>query len=312
METRAHHVWIGLFVVAAVICGALFSLWLNQSTRDQSYTQYEVLFHQGVSGLSEGNSVEYSGVRVGDVVSLRLDPEDPRNVVALIRVLSHIPIRQDTRARLALANITGSMSVQLHGGSPEAPLLITDTDPPPRILADQSPLGALLSDSGELIGNVNTVLSRMEELLSEDNVASVEQILSNLERTTAQFARLGDAPSRVAAGMEEISREAAQALAELRSLSQHAEGIMHDHAEGLMLDARQVTASLARTARGLETMLEENTGALESGLRGIQGLGPATVELRGTLSTLTRVLRRLEENPRAFLLGRDQIEEFSP
>ena len=57
METRAHHVLIGLFVVAAIISGALFSLWLNQSTRDQSYTQYEVLFHQGVSGLSEGNSV---------------------------------------------------------------------------------------------------------------------------------------------------------------------------------------------------------------------------------------------------------------
>lgn len=312
METRAHHVLIGLFVVVTAVGGALFALWLNQSTRDQSYTQYEVLFQQGVSGLAEGNAVEYSGVRVGDVVSLRLDPSDPRTVLAVIRVGSHIPIRQDTRARLALANITGSMSVQLHGGSPESPLLITQSDQPARIVADQSPLGALLSDSGELLGNVNEVLSRLEALLSEDNVANVEQILANLERTTAQFARLGDAPGRLVEGMEETSQQAAHALDELRALTRNTSGLLQEHAEGMLSDASRVTASLARMAQNLETLLDENRGAVEGGLRGIQGLGPATVELRGTLSTLARVLRRLEDNPRAFLLGRDQIEEFAP
>ena len=75
METRAHHVVIGLFVVLTLVGGVLFALWLNQSTRAQAYTHYEVLFNHGVSGLSEGNAVEYSGVRVGDVVELRLDPE---------------------------------------------------------------------------------------------------------------------------------------------------------------------------------------------------------------------------------------------
>ncbi|MFQ3787334.1 MlaD family protein [Halomonas sp. A29] len=312
METRAHHVVIGLFVVLAAVGGALFALWLNQSTRDQAYTQYEVLFNHGVSGLSEGNAVEYSGVRVGEVVNLRLDPTDPRNVLTLIRVQSQVPIRQDTRARLALANITGSMSIQLHGGTPDSPLLVTRGTQPPRITADQSPLSAMLSDSEELLGNVNRVLSRLEEVLSEENVHNVERILANLERTTAQLANLGDAPGRLVEHLNEVSREAARALAEIRGLAGRTGDMMQGHAEGMLVDARQVTTSLARTAQSLESLLENNQGALESGLRGVQGLGPATLELRNTLSSLNRLVRRLEENPRAFLLGRERIEEFSP
>ncbi|MCC5884038.1 MAG: MCE family protein [Halomonas sp.] len=312
METRAHHVVIGLFVVLAVGGGVLFALWLNQSTRAQAFTHYEVLFNQSVSGLSEGNAVEYSGVRVGDVVELRLDPTDPRNVMAIIRVESQIPIRQDTRARLALANITGSMSIQLHGGSPDSPLLIARGARPARIVADPSPLGALLSDSEELLGNVNRVLTRLEALLSEDNVESVEQILANLERTTAQFAALGDAPSRLAENMEEVSREAARTLAEFRALASRTGGMLEGQAEGVLDDARRLTSSLARTAQSLEELLADNHGAMESGLRGVQGLGPATIELRNTLSSLNRLVRRLEENPRNFLLGRDRVEEFTP
>lgn len=312
MEPRAHHVVIGLFVILAAVGGALFALWLNQSTRDQAYSEYEILFHHGVSGLSEGNAVEYSGVRVGEVADLRLDPTDPRNVLALIHIESQVPIRQDTRARLALASITGSMSIQLHGGAPDSPLLVTRGDEPPRITADQSPLSAMLSDSEELLGNVNRVLSRLEAVLSEDNVRSVERILANLERTTTQLANLGDAPGHLAERLDALSREAAHALTEIRALANRTGGMMQGHAEGMLVDARQVTASLARTAQSLESLLEDNQGALESGLRGVQGLGPATLELRNTLSSLNRLMRRLEEDPRAFLLGRDRVEEFTP
>ncbi|KAA0013558.1 MCE family protein [Billgrantia pellis] len=312
METRAHHVVIGLFVVLAVIGGALFALWLNQSTREEAYTHYEVLFHRSVSGLSEGNAVEYSGVRVGEVIDVNLDPNDPRDVIARIQVQSHVPIRHDTRARLALANITGSMTIQLHGGSPDSPLLVAQDETPPRIVADPSPLSAMLNDSEELLASVNRVLSRLESLLSEENVESVERILANVERTTANLATLADAPGRLTDRMGDISREAMRAFAELRTLADRTGGMLEGHAEEALLDARETTASLARTARQIERLLEDNQGALESGLRGVQGLGPVTLELRNTLSALDRLVRRIEENPTDFLLGRDRVEEFSP
>ena len=120
METRAHHVLIGLFTVLAVGGALLFALWLGKSSMDREYNYYEISFNRAVSGLSNGSSVEYSGIKVGDVETLWLEPDDPRKVRARIRVYSGTPIKQDTRARLALANITGSMTATARN-SPRQP-----------------------------------------------------------------------------------------------------------------------------------------------------------------------------------------------
>jgi phospholipid/cholesterol/gamma-HCH transport system substrate-binding protein len=312
METRAHHLVIGLFVILAIAGGLLFALWLDHSRSDRDHAHYEVFFDRSVSGLAVGNAVEYSGVRVGEVTDLRLDPADPRNVLARIRVLSHVPIRQDTQARLALASITGSMSIQLHGGTPESPRLIPDEDDPPRIVADPSPLSALLDDGEEIVSNVNRVLTRLDALLSEENTESMSQILANLEQTTANLAALGDGPSKLVAQLEALSRKATGTMAELGALTRQADNLLDGHGEEVMVAARQTTERLARTAARLEALLADNEGALKSGLQGIQGLGPASLELRQALGSLNRIIRRLEDNPTDFLLGRDRIEEFTP
>lgn len=77
METRAHHVLIGLCTVLVVAGALLFGLFLAKSSVDTEFKDYEVVFNEAVSGLSKGSSVQYSGIKVGDVVSLRLDPQDP-------------------------------------------------------------------------------------------------------------------------------------------------------------------------------------------------------------------------------------------
>ena len=71
METRAHHVLIGLFSVLVVVGGMLFGLWLAKASMDSTFKDYEVVFNEAVSGLSKGSSVQYNGIKVGDVVSLQ-------------------------------------------------------------------------------------------------------------------------------------------------------------------------------------------------------------------------------------------------
>lgn len=77
METRAHHVLIGLVTVLVVAGAMLFGLWLAKSSVDSTFKDYEVVFNEAVTGLSKGSAVQYSGIKVGDVISLRLDPNDP-------------------------------------------------------------------------------------------------------------------------------------------------------------------------------------------------------------------------------------------
>ncbi len=121
METRAHHVLIGLFTVIVVAGALLFGLWLAKSNVDSEFKYYEVVFNEAVSGLSRGSSVEYSGIKVGDVVNLRLDPNDPRRVLARVRLSGETPVKQDTQAKLALTGITGTSIIQLSGGTPPEP-----------------------------------------------------------------------------------------------------------------------------------------------------------------------------------------------
>jgi phospholipid/cholesterol/gamma-HCH transport system substrate-binding protein len=64
-----------------------------------------------VSGLRPGGWVLFNGLRVGEVASLRIDPEAPRQVIAVIHVDKNVVLRQDTGVALEFQGLTGN----LHG-----------------------------------------------------------------------------------------------------------------------------------------------------------------------------------------------------
>src|SRR3546814_20281963 len=113
METRAHHVLIGLFTVIVVVGALLFGLWLAKSSVDSEFKDYEVVFNEAVSGLSRGSAVEYSGIKVGDVVNLRLDPNDPRRVLARVRLSAETPVK-----RSAVRRVGKRVTVRVEPGGP--------------------------------------------------------------------------------------------------------------------------------------------------------------------------------------------------
>jgi len=312
METRAHHLVIGLFTVIAVAAALLFALWLGRADADRQYTFYEVGFDRPVSGLDTGNAVLFSGIRVGDVADLHLDPDDPRLVRARIRIDDSIPIREDTRASLALANITGSMSIQLQGGSPESPRLEGDRQNPPLIMAEPSPFSSLLADGETLVGGLNQLLVNANRLLSEENTRRIESILTNLDQLSGELALRSGELGEIVGIAERLSREASDLLQALTRLGESANSLVDQQGREAVDSAGQAMATLEGATRRLERLLEQNQGALDRGMQGFGDLGPAMRELRSTLGNLSRITRRLEESPSDFLLGREPIEEFSP
>ena len=93
-----------------------------------------VVFEGAASGLRKGGSVNFGGVRVGEVISLKLD--NPRRVVALAMVDNSAPIRKDTLAGLEFQGLTGIAAISLTGGSLEAPGVPLDVDGIPVLTAD--------------------------------------------------------------------------------------------------------------------------------------------------------------------------------
>ncbi|MGO3004548.1 MAG: MlaD family protein [Halomonas sp.] len=313
METRAHHVLIGFFTLATVAAALLFALWMSYASGQRDYQPYRILFERSVSGLSIGSTVQYNGIEVGDVTELTLDPADPRQVVANIRVYEDTPIKTDTRAKLAFASITGSMSVQLYGGTPESQRLIDQTDADaPFIQSDPSPIATLFDEGEDMIENINAILKSVNDLFDDNNREQAGTILNNIARITEMIANQQSALDENMALFSDVSRQATTTLESIDALSQEATQLLREDGRLVMQSAADASRDVASAAQRIEQLVETNAGAIEGSLQGAQDIAPALSSLRSTLNTLDRITRQLEDSPTDFLLGRDQIKEFRP
>jgi len=306
VETRAHHVLIGLFTVIVVASALLFGLWLAKSSVDTEFKDYEVVFNEAVSGLSNGSSVQYSGIKVGDVVSLRLDPEDPRRVLARIRLAGDTPVKEDTQAKLALTGVTGTSIIQLSGGTPQSPALKGKDGKLPVIVASPSPIARLINDSNDLLSGVNSLMQNANQMFSEQNIEHISKILEHLDVTTGTIADQREDIRQAMQQLGSIGKQAGSMLEQTSALMRNANGLLNEHGKEMIGSAEQAMKSLEQSSATINTLITANQDSLNSGMQGLNGLAPAVRELRETLTSLRTITRRLEADPSGYLLGSDK------
>ena len=307
METRANYVLIGAFTIAVAVFGLLFALWAAKFASDRSWQAYAVVFNEPVTGLSEGSSVQYNGIAVGTVQSLQLSPDDPRQVVARLRIDARAPVKSDTQARLSMTSLTGPPIIQLTGGSPDAPRLVdTTTREVPIIPTAPSALQ-------NIADTANRLVERLDGLLSEENITSIENTLANLENATAAF---GEGREDIAALLRSARQASEQLERTLANANSTIEGFDRAFVQELPPLMDRLDSTLARldsAADGADAILNENRAAINSfANEGLSQLGPTLGELRGLVRDLRRISDRLDRSPVRYLLGRDAPPEFEP
>ena len=312
METRAHHIIIGLFTLLAVGSAMLFALWLGKSSLDSSYQNYEVVFEEAVTGLSNGSPVQFNGIKVGEVVELRLDAVDPSKVLATIRVAASTPVRQNTQAKLSLAGVTGTSFIQLSSGPGDSPPLTARKGKLPQILATPSSISRLLSDGTGLLNKVSELLDNANKLFSQENSESFGKTLNNLELTTGAIAAQRADLQKAIEDFSKLAAQANSALVQATQLLATSNQLLKKHGGKTLEDLQQTMAALQRSSSSVESLLAQNQGALNQGMQGFGELQPALQELRQTLTNLRSISQRVEENPSGYLLGREQAKEFQP
>ncbi|MET0936756.1 MAG: MlaD family protein [Luteibacter sp.] len=312
METRAHHILIGLFTVLIVLAGLGFGVWLAKAHSDQEWNYYDIVFNEAVTGLSKGGAVQYNGIRLGDVMQLRLDPEDPRRVLARVRITGDTPLRKDTHAKLALTGVTGVAIIQLSGGSPGSPLLVGHDGEVPVIIADPSPLARLLSNGEDLIANITQAAARANELLSKDNVHRIERTLDHLDQTTGVIADEREDIRAMIKQLTVATKQANDTLVESQKLVHNANGLIEGQGKATLESAQHAMASLEHSMASVDRLINDNNDALNGGAASLGELGPALKELHDTLTSLRSITRRLDENPSGYLFGREKTKEFTP
>lgn len=312
MEPRAHHVLIGLFTVIVAGAALLFALWLGKSYKDVDLRHYTVIFSETVRGLTKGSAVQYSGIKVGDVVDLSLDPQDPGKVRARIRVDSTIPIHQDTRAKLVLTGITGTVVIALSGGTPDSPPLIAKDGKDPVIVAIPSAISQLLANSDNLTTNLTELVMNAKAILSPETAQSLNKTLASLEQVANAMADQKDDVSALLKSLTAASRQATVALQQASDLVRTTDGLVKNQGAGALSSAQRAMVSLEKTTASINEIVRKNKSSINGGLQGLNEIGPALQELRNTLASMHTMIRRLEENPANYLLGREKIQEFRP
>ena len=310
MEPRAHHFLIGLFTIITAAAALIFALWLGKTSNEREWAWYEVAFDYTVGGLAEGNPVLYNGVNIGDVVSMRLLRDSPGEVRVLVRVDETIPMHEDTRASLVLANITGSMSIEFSGGSQSSPLLIGSRENPPIIDAQRSALSGLLDNSQMLMNKADQLLRNANQLFSADNIEQVSAILSNTREASETLVRKSAALDELFANLNQASGNASQAANQIAEVSGTADALLRNEGRSALRSMDRALGNFDAVMQRLNTLTSDNAGALDAGLQGMGELAPALRELRNTLNNLNRFTRRLDENPAGTLWGADTIKEL--
>lgn len=312
METRAHHVIIGLFTLAGLLATLAFGIWLVKSGKQQETREYQVVFQEAVTGLVVGSLVQYNGLRVGEVRQLQLDPKDPRRVLADVEVSAATPINQGTKARLAIANITGAANILLSTDNPKAPPIVEGPDGKPVLLAEPSAIGTLLGNSETLFSNVNALVERGAELMSAENIDRIGRIIHNLEQVTDELAQSRTGVGETLDELTQAAREATAVMQGAQTLLVHADNMLTRQGGPMLEDGQRAMQSLAQAGEQLEQLLSRNGGALDKGLQGVGEIGPMVQEMQRSLATLNRILSRLEDDPAGYLTGKSPTREFTP
>ena len=179
METRANFVLIGSFTLAVIAAAFGFVLWFQSLHTTKARSPIRIVFEGPASGLRNGGSVNFNGIRIGEVISVKLD--NPRRVVALAMVENNAPIRKDTLVGLEFQGLTGVAAISLKGGEEAAHPVPLDEDGIPVLTADPNALQDVTEAIRATLQNVNRIVA--------DNQESVKNSLHNLETFTAALAR---------------------------------------------------------------------------------------------------------------------------
>jgi phospholipid/cholesterol/gamma-HCH transport system substrate-binding protein len=161
MKARASNLMIGTTTLAVIAAAFIGMLGYRKIHAIQQRGPLRIVFEGSASGLHQGGNVNFDGVQVGEILSLKL--ESPRKIVALVRIDNSAPIRKDTVVGLEAQGLTGIAAISLTGGAAAAPPVPLDEDGIPTLTADLSEAMTIR----DTLHNVDRILVSNQSLIKD-------------------------------------------------------------------------------------------------------------------------------------------------
>jgi phospholipid/cholesterol/gamma-HCH transport system substrate-binding protein len=313
METRAHFVAVGAFVLAVILLAFVTVLWLGRSEFSEQAKRYYIFFRGSVAGLNKGSQVQYNGIPVGRVVDIRVDPDDVEKIQVTVEIdTSIVNIKTDARAFLEANLLNGVATIQIRGGTQEA----QELEPEPKhrypvIAAGQSELEQLRANLPELLGDLKETAQDLNALLSEQNRKAVSDSLQNVRTITENFL----APSKEVSEVVENANATVLALKSFfRDVDQSyvGKGGLRDQLSQTLNDADRLAKNLGDTDRQLQQVLQENRPGIREFTGGtLTQVDNLVTDMQRFIAGLNRFVASVERDPARLLFG-ERREGYRP
>jgi len=273
METKGNYVLIGLFALCVVVAAFGFVFWFHNIGGTAKRDTYLVRFDGSAAGLRQGSAVLFNGIRMGEVMKVIINPDDPHQVLATIEIDRRTPIRTDTAVGLDFQGLTGISSIALTGGSKEAPLFApTFGAEPPMLIADGSA-------SQDVTRAAREVLKRIDNQLSEGG--SLYTAFKNVETFSQALADNSKRIDNILAGIENLTGGA---------------------------DGKGDIQEAARSLKELADNLDKRTDGISAGINKFTAVGAKELETVGfaarrTMGEIEKAVKNFDANPSRILFG---------
>ncbi|MFL5266625.1 MAG: MlaD family protein [Stellaceae bacterium] len=313
METRAHYVAVGAFVLAIIVLGFVAVLSLGRVEFAQELKRYYIFFKGSVTGLSKGAFVQYNGITVGRVVDVRVDPDDLEKIQVTVEIDTNlVNIKTDARAFVDTNLLSGVATIQIRGGTREARNLEPEPGHRYPVIASGSSVLQRVTETGpQLLDRLMVTVDNLNAVLSEQNRKAVSDSLQNMRTITEAFV----APSQE---VNELVANANAAVIGLKSLLDHVDesyasrGGLRDEALKALSDFDRLAKGLIDTNKQLQQVLQENRPGLQefthSTLTQVSNL---VSDMQRLIAGLTRFVASVERDPARLLFG-ERREGYRP
>jgi len=302
MSLKANYFKLGLFVIGAIVAGAVVLVVIGSGRWFQPKLMIETYFNESVQGLDVGSKLKYRGVVIGEVKSIGFTynwyqqdrPMEQRARYVLVEAQIQpkllggragagdlteqkrvdLEIEKGLRIRLAPQGITGTSYLE-----------IDYVDPPPPVLPIDWVPGNIYIPSAP--STVSTVVNSLVETLQRLHNLDIEQTIANFNRLMVTTnARIDAIDTKT------ISQRTVTALAKLEAtLDNVAAKKLSDEAVALLTELRASNVELRKTlANPALQKLPDDAAAAIARIRVLVD----DPNLPKTISHLSRTLGRID------------------
>lgn len=313
MSEKSHAGKVGLFVFVGI--ALIVALMVNFSRGVGMFQpKYEITMRtRSVAGLKPTAAVFLSGVKVGSVKDVELDPRS-KGVIVRLSILEKFPLRNDSRFVIEQQGVLGDQFVNISPGTPEAPVLKNGDevsgDAPFNLQEVAHSATVLLKRFDQLGETVAEAIARVNnQVLDAQTLSNLSQTIGNFSAISARTVGMIDNASDIISNSGPVL---ALSLTNLVAFSRKLDEVAMKVDEAIVTNRVELNESM-KNLRDATESLKQMTAEMQSG-KGLVGGLLKDEELRSQISVTVNNLAVASSNLSRFglLYKPKQPKETAP